>query len=108
MNTQEIRRRSRGAPGLRIVSLPYKVKVYINNQVLVPASLVRALGITNIRYANITLAFNGARITINGVKLLRTRHTDSRQFTIPKDVRDAYGIKPGDVVEIIEIRPYRA
>ncbi|MCG2880237.1 MAG: AbrB/MazE/SpoVT family DNA-binding domain-containing protein, partial [Vulcanisaeta sp.] len=34
-------------------------------------------------------------------------HTDSRQFTIPREVREKYGIKPGDEVEILDIRPYR-
>jgi SpoVT / AbrB like domain. len=43
--------------------------------------------------------------TIRGVRLLRTRHTDSRQFTIPKEVREKYGIKPGDYIEILSITP---
>ncbi len=99
--------RRRGAPGIRVTRLPYRVRVYLNNQVLIPASLVRALGISGLRYAVITLSYNGVVITLNGVKLLRTKHTDSRQFTIPREVREKYGIKPGDEVEILDIRPYR-
>ena len=41
---------------------------------------------------------------MHGVKLLKTRHTDSRQFTIPKDIRDKYDIRPGDKITIIEVR----
>ncbi len=106
MDGQELRQR-RGAPGYRVIKLPYRVRVYLNNQVLIPASLVRALGISGLRYAIITISYNGVQITLRGVKLLRTRHTDSRQFTIPKDVREAYGIRPGDEVEIIDIKPFK-
>lgn len=83
--------------------LPYKVRVYINNQVLIPAKLIRNLGIVNIKYANVVFKCRGSIITLKGVKLLRTRHTDSRQFTIPKEVRSKYSIKPGDEVEVINI-----
>ncbi|MFB6469712.1 MAG: AbrB/MazE/SpoVT family DNA-binding domain-containing protein [Vulcanisaeta sp. AZ3] len=92
--------------GLRIYKLPYRVRIYINNQVLIPASLVRTLNVANLRYATITFAHNGATITIEGIKLLRTRHTDSRQFTIPREVREAYGIEPRDEIEIIDIKPH--
>ncbi len=100
-------RQRRGAPGLRVTKLPYKVRVYLNNQVLIPASLVRILGIANLKYAVITFSYSNILITVKGVKLLRTKHTDSRQFTIPRDVREAYGIKPGDEIEIIDIKPFR-
>jgi AbrB family looped-hinge helix DNA binding protein len=99
--------RKRGAPGIRVTKLPYKVRVYLNNQVLIPASLVRILGISGLRYAVITVAYNGVVVKLRGIKLLRTKHTDSRQFTIPREVREAYGIKPGDEVEIINIEPFR-
>ncbi|MCG2880256.1 MAG: AbrB/MazE/SpoVT family DNA-binding domain-containing protein, partial [Vulcanisaeta sp.] len=89
MDSQVLRRC--GAPGIRVTRLPYRVRVYLNNQVLIPASLVRALGISGLRYAVITLSYNGVVITLNGVKLLRTKHTDSRQFTIPREVREKYG-----------------
>jgi len=94
----------RGAKGYDISSLPYRVKVYVNNQVLIPAKLVRTLGISNWRYADIVIRHRDNIITIRNARLLRTRHTDSRQFTIPKDVRDRYGIKPGDEIEVLEIR----
>ncbi|MFP3310642.1 MAG: AbrB/MazE/SpoVT family DNA-binding domain-containing protein [Caldivirga sp.] len=97
--------RRRGAVGFLVTSLPYRVKVYSNFQVLIPASLVRALEITNLRYVNVTFRYNDARETIRGVRLLRTRHTDSRQFTIPKEVREKHGIKPGDYIEILSITP---
>ena len=106
MDGQELRQR-RGAPGYRVTKLPYKVRVYLNNQVLIPASLVRVLGISGLKYAVITISYNGVPITIKGVKLLRTKHTDSRQFTIPREVREAYGIRPGDEVEILDIKPFR-
>ena len=106
MNGQELRQRH-GAPGYRVTKLPYKVRVYLNNQVLIPASLVRVLGISGLKYAVITISYNGVPITIKGVKLLRTKHTDSRQFTIPREVREAYGIKPLDEIEILDIKPFR-
>ncbi len=84
---------------------PFVVRVYINNQVLLPASLVRALGITHLRFADVELEYKGFVIELKGVRLLRTRHTDSRQFTIPRSVRELYGIGPGDVVKILSIRP---
>ncbi|BDR91914.1 AbrB/MazE/SpoVT family DNA-binding domain-containing protein [Vulcanisaeta souniana] len=106
MHGQELRQ-GRGAPGYGVTKLPYKVRVYLNNQVLIPASLVRALGISGLKYAVITVSYNGIPITVKGVKLLRTRHTDSRQFTVPRKVRETYGIRPGDEIEIIEIKPFR-
>ncbi|MCG2894867.1 MAG: AbrB/MazE/SpoVT family DNA-binding domain-containing protein, partial [Vulcanisaeta sp.] len=33
------------------------------------------------------------------------RHTASRQFTIPREVREEYGIRPLDEVEILEVKP---
>lgn len=97
--------RRRGAVGFLVTTLPYRARVYSNFQVLIPASLVRTLEITNLRYANITFRYNDAVETIRGARLLRTRHTDSRQFTIPKEVRSKHGIKPGDYIEIISITP---
>lgn len=91
--------------GFMITELPYKIRVYSNYQVLIPASLVRTLNIANLRYADITIRFNGQLIQIKGARLLRTRHTDSRQFTIPKEVREAHGIRQGDVVEVVSIKP---
>ena len=101
---ERVVRVKRGAPGYPIEALPYRVRVYVNNQVLVPARLVRALGIANIRHVDIVMVFNGRKILLRGVRLLRTKHTDSRQFTIPKAARERFGIRPGDEVEIVEIR----
>jgi bifunctional DNA-binding transcriptional regulator/antitoxin component of YhaV-PrlF toxin-antitoxin module len=82
--------------------LPYEAKVYINNQVLIPAELVRALGLQNARVACITLEYKGVEIVFNA-ELLRTRHTDSRQFTIPMSIREKYGIAPGAGVKVKKI-----
>ncbi len=90
-----------------IEELPYKARVYINNQVLLPARLVKALGIEWAKYAEITIKYKDCVITLKQVALLRTRHTASRQFTIPKEVRDKYGIMPLDEIEVIGIRPLR-
>ena len=90
---------------LRISELPYEAKVYINNQVLIPALLVRRLGIEHLRYANITIEYRGFRILIRGVRLLRPRQTAARQFTIPRSVREQYGIKPFDTVRVVSIEP---
>jgi AbrB family looped-hinge helix DNA binding protein len=87
-----------------VTQLPYKVRVYINNQVLIPAKLVRALRIAGARYTDVVIKYGGDIIELRGVRLLRTRHTASRQFMIPKDVREKYGIKPGDEVEILDIK----
>ncbi|MDT7969303.1 MAG: AbrB/MazE/SpoVT family DNA-binding domain-containing protein [Vulcanisaeta sp.] len=89
-----------------ITKLPYTTKIYINYQVLIPASLVKALGIENAWYADITIEYFGQEITLKKVKLLRTRNTASRQFTVPKDAREKYGIKPLDEVKVIDIKPY--
>ncbi len=94
----------RGAKGYDISTLPYRVRVYVNNQVLIPAKLVRTLGISNWRYADIVIRYNEQLIIIKNARLLRTRHTDSRQFTIPKEIREKYGIKPGDEIEVVDIR----
>ena len=86
--------------------LPYEAEVYINNQVPIPAKVVRALGLQNARIAYITLEYKGAEIVFNA-ELLRTRHTVSRQFTIPKSVRDKYGIAPGAWVKVKKIEGVR-
>ena len=88
--------------------LPYRTKVYINNQVLLPANLVRALGIEGAEYADVIIRFNGKLIEIRNVKLLRTKRTVSRQFTIPREVREEYGVGPLDEVEIVQVRPKSA
>ncbi len=94
----------RGAPGFKVDGLPYGARVYMNNQVLIPASLVRVLNVIHVRYVDLVVEHEGIKIEIHGVKLLKTRHTDSRQFTIPKDIRDKYGIQPGDKITIIEVK----
>ena len=90
-----------------IKALPYETRVYINNQVLLPAMLVRALGIEGWRYAKITIEYRGFRTGFLA-KLLRTRSTASRQFTIPREVREAYGIKPLDTVRVIVLEPTKS
>lgn len=99
----------RGVKGYNITQLPYRVRVYVNNQVLVPAQLVRALGLTTAKYVKVVLrkVSSNTVFEIPCAKLLRTRHTDSRQFTIPKDLREKYGIRPGDEVEVLEIQRTR-
>ncbi|GGP20226.1 hypothetical protein GCM10007981_07440 [Thermocladium modestius] len=94
----------RGAPGFKVDGLPYGARVYINNQVLLPASLVRLLNMVHVRYVDMVVQHKGDKIELRGVKLLKTRHTDSRQFTIPKEIRDKFGIRPGDKIVIVEIR----
>ncbi len=98
----------KGARGYNIDALPYRIRVYSNNQVLIPAKLVRALGIAGLKYADIVISFRGGQVLLRNVKLLRTRRTDSRQFTIPKEVREKLGIKPGDEIEVLEIRRARS
>jgi bifunctional DNA-binding transcriptional regulator/antitoxin component of YhaV-PrlF toxin-antitoxin module len=95
------------ARSINVTDLPYRTKIYINNQVLLPASLVRSLGIEGAEYADVIIRFNDKLIEIRDVKLLRTRHTASRQFTIPREVREEYGIRPLDEVEILEVKPRR-
>lgn len=87
-------------------ALPYVAEVYINNQVLIPAELVRTLGLQNARIACIMLEYKSVDITFNA-ELLKTRHTDSRQFTIPKSIRDKYGITPGAKVKVKKIEAIR-
>ncbi|MCS7104452.1 MAG: AbrB/MazE/SpoVT family DNA-binding domain-containing protein [Thermofilaceae archaeon] len=92
------------ASSREIEGLPYETKVYLNNQVLIPANLVKTLNLRDARDARITLEYGGKELSIN-VKLLRTRHTDSRQFTIPKSLRDECGITPGSIVKVKKIEP---
>ncbi|MFP3492148.1 MAG: AbrB/MazE/SpoVT family DNA-binding domain-containing protein, partial [Vulcanisaeta sp.] len=47
----------------------------------------------------------GKVIEIRGVRLLRNRRAMSRQFTIPREVRDRYGIRPLDEIEIVSVKP---
>ena len=96
------------ARSINVTGLPYRTKIYINNQVLLPASLVRALGIEGADYADVVIKYGDRVIELRGVKLLRTRHTASRQFTIPREVREEYGIRPLDEVEILEVKPRSA
>ncbi|ADN49806.1 AbrB/MazE/SpoVT family DNA-binding domain-containing protein [Vulcanisaeta distributa] len=97
-----------GRKGLPVNELPYTIKVYINNQVLVPANLVRSLGLDKVKYVSVIMEYNGYKIEVDNVKLLRTRHTASRQFTIPKEIREKYGIRPFDNVTIHMIIPRQA
>ena len=72
---------------------------------LVPANLVRSLGLDKVKYVDVVMEYNGYKIEINNVRLLRTRHTASRQFTIPREIREKFGIKPFDEVTIHMIVP---
>jgi|MonGeyMetagenome_1017769.scaffolds.fasta_scaffold331203_3 bifunctional DNA-binding transcriptional regulator/antitoxin component of YhaV-PrlF toxin-antitoxin module len=96
------------ARSINATSLPYRTKIYINNQVLLPASLVRILGIEGIKYADVVIKYGDKVIELRGVQLLRTRHTASRQFTIPREVREEYGIRPLDEIEVLEVKPISA
>lgn len=93
---------------IQVDGLPYRTRVYVNNQVLIPSELVRLLGIEKSLFANVVIRHEGRIININGVKLLRNRRATSRQFTIPREVRETYGIKPLDEIEIVSIEPVEA
>ena len=54
------------------------------------------------------MEYNGYKIEINNVRLLRTRHTASRQFTIPREIREKFGIRPFNEVIIHMIMPRQA
>ncbi|RLE59355.1 MAG: AbrB/MazE/SpoVT family DNA-binding domain-containing protein [Thermoprotei archaeon] len=96
----------KGVKGLDITSLPYRIKIYSNGQVLIPARLVRSLGIEHLKYANITLKVKGEKIiSIKKAKLLRTKHTSSRQFTLPKSIRLKYKLLPEEEIEVLNIVP---
>ena len=90
--------------GLEIESLPYEIAVYVNNQVLIPARLVKKLGIGEYWHAVITIEYRGRTETFKA-RLLRTRNTLSRQFTIPKEVRSKLGIEAGSVIRVLKIEP---
>ncbi|MGC8543833.1 MAG: AbrB/MazE/SpoVT family DNA-binding domain-containing protein [Vulcanisaeta sp.] len=90
---------------IRVGGLPYRTRIYINSQVLLPSGLVKLLGIEKYLYADVVIRYEGKVIEIKGVKLLRNRRATSRQFTIPREIRETYGIKPLDEIEIIEVRP---
>ena len=89
--------------------LPYEARVYLNNQVLVPAGVVRRLGIGDATHANVLISVNGTLYFLEGVRLLRSRFSGaSRWFTIPKPVRDKLGIRPFDTVRVLCIQPIPA
>jgi len=90
---------------INVEGLPYRTRVYINNQVLLPSGLIRLLGIEDALYADIIIKHGGKVIEIRGVRLLRNRRAMSRQFTIPREVRDRYGIRPLDEIEIVSVKP---
>jgi len=90
---------------IKVGGLPYRTRVYINNQVLLPSGLIRLLGIEDALYADIIIKYGGKVIEIRGVRLLRNRRAMSRQFTIPREVRDRYGIRPLDEIEIVSVKP---
>ena len=71
--------------------------------ILIPATLAKELNITRCRYVTIVFKHNNDVITTR-VRLIRLRKTYSRQFTIPKEIREKYNIKPGDEIEILEIK----
>lgn len=94
----------RGTRGFKIESLPYRIKVYSNNQVLIPASLVRRLNLEKTLKAQITIRYGGQEYSFTA-RLLKTKYTDSRQFTIPKELREKTSLPPGSEIEVIEIKP---
>ncbi|UNQ72533.1 AbrB/MazE/SpoVT family DNA-binding domain-containing protein [Infirmifilum sp. NZ] len=98
--------RRRGVKGLGIESLPYRIKMYSNNQVLVPASLVRKLGLRDVVEAQVTIRYAGLEHTFTA-RLLKTKYTDSRQFTLPKELREKLSIPPGAEVEVVSIKPLK-
>jgi bifunctional DNA-binding transcriptional regulator/antitoxin component of YhaV-PrlF toxin-antitoxin module len=95
----------RGTRGLTIESLPYRIRVYSNNQVLIPASLVRKLNIQSIEKAIITIRVGGEEHSFTA-RLLKTKYTDSRQFTIPKELREKVSLVPGSDIEVVDIKPF--
>mgnify|MGYP001770814368 CR=1 FL=1 len=84
--------------------LPFETVVYATGQVPIPARIARELGLEPWDYADVTIEFNGMRVRLGRVRLVRT-HAFSRRFTIPKEVRDFYGIKPFTSVRVVEVRP---
>jgi hypothetical protein len=90
---------------IKVGGLPYRTRVYINNQVLLPSGLIKLLGIEDAQYADVIIRYGGKVIEIRGVRLLRNRRAASRQFTIPREVRDRYGIRPLDEIEIVSVKP---
>lgn len=80
----------------------------MNNQVLIPARVVKCLGIKDVEYADVVIKYGNEVIELSGVKLLRSVRGGggaSRQFTIPRDVRERFGIQALDTVEVISVRP---
>ncbi|BDR92167.1 hypothetical protein [Vulcanisaeta souniana] len=91
--------------GIKTNGLPYRTRVYINNQVLIPSSIIKALGIEKSLFVNVVIRHGNSVIRINRVKLLRNRRALSRQFTIPREIRETFNIMPLDEIEIMHIEP---
>lgn len=91
--------------GIKTNGLPYRTRVYINNQVLIPSSIIKSLGIEKCLFVNVVIRHGDSIIRINGVRLLRNRRAFSRQFTIPREIREAFNIMPLDEIEIMHIEP---
>ncbi|GAB6948175.1 hypothetical protein JCM16161A_23050 [Vulcanisaeta sp. JCM 16161] len=85
------------------------VRVYINNQVLLPAGVVRCLGLGGVDFVDVVIEFDGWHVEARGVRLLKPARGRglSRQFTIPRHVREEFGIEPLSQIEIeiISVRP---
>lgn len=84
--------------------MPYEAVVYATGQVPIPARIARGLGLEPWDYADVTIEYNGVRIRLGRVRLVRT-HAASRRFTIPREVREFYGIKPFSIVRVVDVRP---
>jgi len=94
--------KKRGSKGFNVISLPYETKIYTNNQVLLPARLVRKLRLKSITKARITIEYKGKIATFEA-RLISMRKTDSRQFTIPKDIREGLNLDPASTIKIVNI-----
>jgi len=86
--------------------LPITVKVYINNQVLIPANVVRCLGVESVDFIDVMIRFGSRLVRINNVRLLKPARGrgSSRQFTIPREIREEFGIEPLSIIELVGVK----
>ena len=89
---------------LPVTEMPFKTKVYINGQILIPANIIERYKLDKCDYANIMIEYKGNKITLKNVKMLKPKAM-SRQVTIPIDVRRKFGIMPNDVITVLSIEP---
>jgi bifunctional DNA-binding transcriptional regulator/antitoxin component of YhaV-PrlF toxin-antitoxin module len=96
-----------GAPSAPTARLPLEARVWVNGQLLLPAGLVRGLGLEGARRAFVVVERGGAmEAFIAPLVKPSSSETAARIVTIPKSVRERLGLSPfGGEVTVRRVEP---